>query len=80
MLGDTKNALGFLAIRTRIDENQAQQREALNAIDRFGGLSFSALRAVAVGCDRPEYGPITTDRALHLPEGFGGDAICNGRS
>ena len=34
------------------------------------GLLASALRAVAVGRDRPEYGPITTDRALRRPEAF----------
>src|SRR6266542_4295239 len=37
---------------------------------RARGLFPSALRAVAVGCDRPEYGPITTNRALRRPEAF----------
>src|SRR6266542_3639836 len=31
MLGDTKKRAWFSSIRTRVDENQAQQREALNA-------------------------------------------------
>jgi hypothetical protein len=32
--------------------------------------SLPRLRALAVGCDRPEYGPITTDRAVRPPEAF----------
>jgi len=28
----------------------------------------SALHAVAVGSDRPEYGPIQTDRVFRIPE------------
>ena len=46
------------------------QRVALNATTLGAGLLPSALRAVAVGCDRPEYGPITTDRGFRLPEAF----------
>ena len=45
------------------DPHEVQESQT---IDQCRGLLSSALRAVAVGCDRPEYGPTTADRVRLL--------------
>ncbi len=69
MLGNRGNRAWFSSIRTRTDGNQAQSRVSAehNRPTRVGYRL--PLRAVAVGMDRPEYGPIHTDRVFRIPAG-----------
>jgi hypothetical protein len=59
-----KSAAGLRSIRTRVDRRPAATARSAEATALGAGLLLSALRAIAVGRDHPEYGPITTDRAL----------------
>src|SRR5206468_6720449 len=51
----------FRSAHTRVDRKIQPPRASAEDNRSNRGLLPSALRAVAVGRDRPEYGPITTD-------------------